>query len=138
MIDFEELYDPDLEEILEEGITKEDRQNGMTVWKAAQDVFEDDPAIVGIAEQSIPSGLNSTMGEGTEEFIKSALVDQWYDWLFTEPIDEEKADSREHYSPIITTMIINCLIREILNQNTTIESLKFALNKLLEERKNEG
>ena len=135
MIDFDEIYDPELEEILEAGVTEDDRQKGTEMWSSAQTIFSEEPEFVGVAEQSVPEGLNDIFGKGTEEFMKCSLIDFWFYWFLTGNSEDSKdKEELEMFSPLDLTILIRTLSKTILDQNTRIENLEYALNKVMEDK----
>ena len=86
------------------------------------------------AVESAVNNIDSIMGKGWTDYIKSILLTFLIDWEASH-MEEDEEEIEEIFFPEDLLRIIFVLTKNLYNQNITIENLKFAIS-YLEENKN--
>lgn len=132
-----------------ENFSEEDRTKGKDAWRAFESIDDSfyKNHIESIVTSSVYSSLDEVMGEGTEDYAKAVLADYYLDWIsfMSEDIEEAKKEG-EDINPLEEAIffpgdmlkLFYHMTKRIVQQQTTIDNLRFALNHLSEEKQKDG
>lgn len=120
---------PDWEAYYEEGLSKEDISTGEEVWKAGKEACSEMnlPEDLEIVSKSVHPIIENIFGKDWATFMKSTLLCMLID--FQDSHSDESDDEPQIFFPEDLFRIIYSLGKKIKEQDLTIESLKYALNK---------
>ena len=119
-----------------ESFTQEEKDLGADFWGAIQDYYKSNglDGLEPIICDSVYEGVDQVLGKNTESYIKALLTDYCYDWLsnHSDSEEEENEESDQVFFPEDMLRVIYTLTKTIVQQQTTIGNLQFAINHLKE------
>ena len=116
-----------------ESFSEDERALGEEYWKSVQLLYEElgDSELKSTVSDSVYEGIDSILGSHTEDYIKSLLTDYCYDWLNNHgEEDENDSENQKIFYPEDLLRLIYTLTKTIVNQNTTIDNLRFGIEHM--------